>query len=73
MGRGAKRNYTAMGRPVNMAARLEAANKSFGSSIALGPGAVAALAGALALNRLGALELRGFAGETEIFEPATAG
>ena len=45
VGRGAKRDYTAYGRPLNLASRLQSANKSFGSSIALGPGTVAALAG----------------------------
>ena len=69
VGRGAKRDYTAYGRVVNIAARLEEANKAFGSSIALGPGTVAALAGRVPLRRLGMKALRGIDEEIEVFEP----
>ncbi|MBL8893119.1 MAG: adenylate/guanylate cyclase domain-containing protein [Rhizobiales bacterium] len=69
VGRGARRDYTAYGRPLNLASRLQTANKSFGSSIALGPGTVAALAGRIPLKRLGALALRGIGDEVEIYTP----
>jgi len=69
VGRGAKRDYTAYGRPLNLAARLQTANKTFGSSIALGPGTVTALAGRVALKRLGALELRGIGDAVEVYTP----
>jgi adenylate cyclase len=69
VGRGTKRDYTAHGRPLNMASRLQAVNKNFGSSIALGPGTVAALSGKLPLRRVGAAKLAGIEEEIEIFEP----
>ena len=71
VGRGAKRDYTAYGRPLNLASRLQTANKTFGSSIALGPGTVAALAGRIKLTRLGALTLRGIGDEVEVYTPET--
>ena len=69
VGRGAKRDYTAYGRSVNLASRLEAANKSLGSSIAIGPGTAAALGGRIPLRRLGHVAVRGIDAEVEIFEP----
>jgi adenylate cyclase len=69
VGRGAKRDYTAYGRPLNLASRLQIANKTFGSSIALGPGTVEALAGRVKLRRLGALSLRGIGDEVEVYTP----
>jgi adenylate cyclase len=72
VGRGSKRDYTAYGRPVNLASRLEAANKKLGSSIALGPGTVAALSGKVPLRRVGAVKLAGIAEEIEIFEPVVS-
>jgi adenylate cyclase len=69
VGRGAKRDYTAYGRAVNIAARLEEANKEFGSWIALGPGTAAALGGTVPLRLLGKRKLRGIEDEIEIFEP----
>jgi adenylate cyclase len=69
VGRGSKRDYTAYGNAVNLASRLEQTNKQFGSSIALGPGTVAALQGKIPLRRLGRIPIRGVEGEVEIFEP----
>ena len=54
---------------MNLAARLEEANKAFGSSIAIGPGTAAALAGSIPLKSLGRKDLRGIDGEIEVFEP----
>ena len=59
VGRGAKRDYTAYGSVVNLASRLEEANKHFGSSILLGPGTVVALAGKHLSAELARSPLRG--------------
>lgn len=64
----AKLDYTAHGYPVNAAARLEAANKLFGSQICVGPGA-ARLTEPGRLLPLGRVHLRGLAGEAEVFSP----
>ncbi|WP_296710482.1 adenylate/guanylate cyclase domain-containing protein [Rhodoblastus sp.] len=61
-------NYTAHGGVSNAAARLEAANKEFGSSICIGPGA----AGAIRRTRLvaiGKTQLRGFSASVEVYTP----
>lgn len=63
----AKLDYTAHGTVVNSAARLEAANKHFGSSLCLGPKIAARLPQA-ALRPLGTLALRGLCGETQVFD-----
>jgi adenylate cyclase len=52
-------NYTAHGEAINLTARLEAANKKFGSAICVGPGAAAA-ARRTALRVMGSLTLAGF-------------
>jgi adenylate cyclase len=69
VGRGAKRDYTAYGRAVNLASRLEGANKKLGSSILLGPGTAAALGGRIPLRSLGRIAISGIAEEIEVFEP----
>jgi adenylate cyclase len=69
VGRGAKRDYTAYGSAVNLASRLEAANKELGSSIAIGPGTVAALAGRISLHRTGRVRISGIEDEIEVYEP----
>ncbi len=53
-----KLDYTAHGNAVNAAARLEAANKELGTSIAIGPGAAAQLPADL-LQPLGLYNIRG--------------
>ena len=63
----AKLDYTAHGAVVNAAARLEAANKRFGSTLCLGPGIAARLSPA-ALRPLGTLALRGFAQPVAVFD-----
>jgi adenylate cyclase len=69
VGLGTKRDYTAYGRVVNVASRLQAANKIFGSSIAIGTRTAAALAGEIPLRPLGRTKLAGLEDEIEIFEP----
>ena len=63
-----KIDYTAHGAAINMAARLEAANKELGSAICIGP--AAAEAASVAMVSLGAIELRGF-GMVSVFTPAS--
>jgi adenylate cyclase len=69
VGNRAKLDYTAHGDAVNAAARLEAANKELGSSICVGPAAVARCDPAL-FRPLGTIAVRGRGGETlAVFEP----
>ena len=70
VGRGAKRDYTAHGNAINVASRLEGANKQFGSAIAIGPGTVAALGGDAAVRRLGSVSLRGIEDAVDVYTPA---
>ncbi|WP_224702364.1 adenylate/guanylate cyclase domain-containing protein [Devosia aquimaris] len=67
-----KIDYTAHGAAINMAARLEEANKRLGSSICIGP--TAGAAANVPLDSLGIIELRSF-GPVAVFTPAgmTAG
>lgn len=67
VGAGDKVDYTAHGLAMNMAARLEALNKTFGTSILIGPGMAARLEGER-LRSLGPQELRG-CGTFEVFTP----
>ncbi len=68
VGTGSKVDYTAHGSAVNTAARLEALNKRFGTSICVGPELRARLAD-VAFRPLGAVEIRG-RGLLEVFTPA---
>jgi adenylate cyclase len=61
-------NYTAHGDAINRTARLEAANKEFGSAICVGPGAAAA-ARRTALRAPGSLTLRGFNHPVTVYTP----
>jgi adenylate cyclase len=61
-------NYTAHGEVSNAAARLEAANKLFGTSICIGPGAAAAIS-RTRLVGIGQTQLRGFSASVEVFTP----
>jgi adenylate cyclase len=61
-------NYTAHGDAINRTARLEAANKEFGSAICIGPGAAAA-ARRTKLRPLGSLTLRGFDQPVTVYTP----
>lgn len=61
-----KLDYTAYGSVVNAAARLEAANKLFGSTICVGPNAAASI-GETKLRPLGEIELRGVTEAAQVF------
>lgn len=61
-----KLDYTAYGTAVNMAARLEAANKEFGSSVCIGPNAAKRLDPS-SVHSLGKLRLHGLSGPVEVF------
>jgi adenylate cyclase len=69
VGGGRKLDYTAHGNAMNAAARLEAANKDFGSSICIGPGTAARL-DAATLRPIGTLVPRGQSREVAVFTPA---
>jgi adenylate cyclase len=61
-----KLDYTAYGTAVNMAARLEPANKEFGSSVCIGPNAARRL-DANSIRSLGKLRLHGLSEPVEVF------
>ncbi|HTV27108.1 MAG TPA: adenylate/guanylate cyclase domain-containing protein [Xanthobacteraceae bacterium] len=63
-----KLDYTAHGDAVNMASRLEAANKLLGSTICIGPG-TAVRCETLLLRPLGSIEIAGREGGVTVFEP----
>jgi adenylate cyclase len=63
-----KLDYTAHGDAVNMAARLEAANKEFGSAICVGP-ATAARCKSSELRPLAAITIRGYGNPITVYEP----
>ncbi len=66
VGGGRKLDYTAHGNAMNAAARLEAANKDFGSSICIGPGTAARLDPAT-LRPIGTMVPRGQSREVTVF------
>jgi adenylate cyclase len=68
VGIAAKLDYTAHGNAINIAARLEAANKDLGSTICIGAGAAERF-GTNRLNPLGKVQLRGLNMEMAVYEP----
>ncbi len=69
VGRGSRRDYTAYGHVVNLASRLDEANKRLGSSILIGPGTAAQLASRVPLRSRGKIPIRGVEEMVEVFEP----
>jgi adenylate cyclase len=63
-----KRNYTVLGDPVNLASRLEGANKEFHTAILLGPRTAALLGGALVTRPVAQLKVKGKRQAVEVFE-----
>jgi adenylate cyclase len=62
-------NYTAMGDMVNLASRLEGANKYFGTSIMAAEATMAATGGAFVWRELDLIRVQGRAQPVRIFEP----
>jgi adenylate cyclase len=64
-----KKNYTALGDPVNLASRLEGANKEFHTQILLGPLTAARVAGEILTRPVARLRVKGKTKAVEVFEP----
>jgi adenylate cyclase len=64
-----KKNYTALGDTVNLAARLEGANKEFGTSILVGPLTAARISHAILCRPLALLRVKGKTQAVEVHEP----
>ncbi len=63
-----KRNYTVLGDPVNLASRLEGANKEFHTAILLGPRTAALVGDALVTRPVARLKVKGKKQAVEVFE-----
>ena len=65
-------NYTVMGDMVNVASRLEGANKFFGTTVIASETTMAQTGGAFVWRELDTIRVKGRAGATKIYEPLAA-
>ena len=68
LGRGKKMEFTVIGDPVNLAARLESLNKEFGTNIVVSEFTVAKLGSRARVRPLGGVKVKGKTVETAVFE-----
>ena len=64
-----KTNYTVLGETVNVASRLEGANKSYGTSILIGEGTYLAARGSIAARAIDVVRVKGKEHGVAVYEP----